>query len=48
MAEIPVACEVHRWINLPQPQVARPNLARWYADILARPGAIGVLDQPLS
>ena len=48
MADIPVACEVHRWINLPQPQVPRPNIERWYAEILARPGAIGVLDQPLS
>ena len=48
MADIPVACEVHRWINLPQPQVPRPNIERWYAEILARPGAIGVLDQSLS
>ena len=48
MADIPVACEVHRWINLPQPQLPRPNIERWYAEILARPGAIGVLDQPLS
>ena len=48
MADIPVACEIHRWTNLPQPQLARPNIARWYAEIVARPGAIGVLDQPLS
>ncbi|MDB5846738.1 MAG: glutathione S-transferase [Rhodoferax sp.] len=48
MADIPVACEVHRWINLPQAQVPRPNIERWYAEILARPGAIGVLDQALS
>ncbi|MDB5893506.1 MAG: glutathione S-transferase [Rhodoferax sp.] len=48
MADIPVACEVHRWTNLPQPQVPRPNIARWYQEILARPGSIGVLDQPLA
>ena len=48
MADLPIACEVHRWINLPQPRPARPYLDRWYEGILARPSSRGVLDLALS
>lgn len=48
MADIPLACEMHRWFGLPQPRAARPNLDRWYQNILARPATRGVLDLPLS
>jgi glutathione S-transferase len=48
MADIPVACEIHRWWGLPQPRTARPHLERWYQAILARPATRGVLDQPLA
>lgn len=48
MADIPVACDIHRWFGLPQPRPALPHLERWYASILARPAIKGVLDQPLS
>lgn len=48
MADIPVACEVHRWWGLPQARPARPHLERWYHMVSTRPGARGVLDQPLS
>lgn len=48
MADIPVACDIHRWFGLPQPRPTRPHLERWYANILARPAASGVLDLPLS
>ena len=48
MADIPIACEVHRWWGLPQPRPAWPHLQRWYAQWLAHPGSRGVLDQPLS
>jgi len=45
MADIPVACEVHRWLALPLQQDAdRPALMRWWQAIKARPGALGVLD----
>ena len=47
MADIPLACEMHRWFGLPQPRSSRPHLARWYQTILARPAARGVLDLPL-
>ncbi|MFC5522916.1 glutathione S-transferase family protein [Polaromonas jejuensis] len=48
MADIPLACEMHRWFGLPQPRPARPHLDRWYQAILARPATRGVLDLPLS
>jgi len=48
MADLPIACEVHRWRGLPQPQIARPHLDRWYAAMLARPASRGVLDLALA
>ncbi|APW41554.1 glutathione S-transferase family protein [Rhodoferax saidenbachensis] len=48
MADIPAACDVHRWFGLPQPRPAWPHLERWFATILARPATRGVLDLPLS
>ncbi|WP_429948015.1 glutathione S-transferase [Comamonas sediminis] len=47
MADIPVACEVHRWWNLPAAAYQRPHyphVERWFAAILARPASRGVLD----
>ena len=48
MADIPIACEMHRWFGLPLQRPARPHLDRWYQTILARPATRGVLDLPLS
>lgn len=48
MADIPLAADVHRWFNLPQPRPALPNLERWFQAILQRPAIRGVLDIPLS
>lgn len=48
MADIPIACEVHRWWGMPQPRPAWPHLERWYAGWLAMPASRGVLDLPLS
>jgi glutathione S-transferase len=48
MADIPIACEVHRWWGLPQARPAWPHLERWYAHWLALPASRGVLDLPLS
>lgn len=48
MADIPIACEVHRWFNLPQARPAWPHLERWYANVFGRPATRGVLDLPLS
>lgn len=48
MADIPVACEVHRWFNLPQPRASRPAIERWYDSLCARQASKGVLDMALS
>jgi glutathione S-transferase len=48
MADIPVACDIHRWFELPQARPQLPHLERWYTSILARPAVRGVLDIPLS
>ncbi|WP_066271955.1 glutathione S-transferase [Hydrogenophaga palleronii] len=48
MADIPIACEVHRWWGLPQPRPPWPHLERWYEGWLAMPASRGVLDLPLS
>jgi glutathione S-transferase len=48
MADIPIACELHRWRGLPLERPARPNLDRWYQNIVSSPASRGVLDLPLS
>jgi glutathione S-transferase len=48
MADIPIACEMHRWWGLPLQHPAHPNLHRWYDGIRGRPAARGALDVPLS
>jgi glutathione S-transferase len=48
MADIPLVCEVHRWVNLPQPRPEWPHLMRWYTELLTLPASRGVLDQVLS
>lgn len=48
MADIPIACEVHRWWGLPQNRPSWPHLERWYAHMRKHPGSAGVLDLPLS
>ena len=48
MADIPIACEIHRWRGTPVPQIELPHVDRWYAAIRSRDAARGVLDLPLS
>ncbi|MBC7437314.1 MAG: glutathione S-transferase [Bdellovibrionales bacterium] len=48
MADIPVACEMHRWFGLPRDRQSRANLDRWYQQILSRSTTRGVLDLALS
>ncbi|RYF18830.1 MAG: glutathione S-transferase [Comamonadaceae bacterium] len=48
MADIPVACEMHRWWGLPLEHPPHPHLRRWYDGIRQQPAARGVLDLPLS
>lgn len=48
MADIPIACEIHRWRGTPVAQIELPHVDRWYAAIRARDAARGVLDLSLS
>lgn len=48
MADIPIACDVHRWRGLPLERPARPHLERWYLSLLDKPASRGVLDLALS
>jgi glutathione S-transferase len=48
MADIPIACEIHRWRGTPVAQIELPHLDRWYAGIRAHAAARGALDVPLS
>jgi glutathione S-transferase len=48
MADIPIACEMHRWLGLPIDHPVRPHLHAWYQNILRQAASRGVLDLPLS
>jgi glutathione S-transferase len=50
MADIPIGCELHRWLGLPATLYAPPtwpHLERYFAMLRARPASRGVLDRPL-
>lgn len=44
MADIPIACEMHRWLQLPLQHAPLAHLHRWYHGIAALPASRGVLD----
>ena len=48
MADIPIACEMHRWWGLPLQHAEHPHLRRWYEGLRQRPAARGVLDVALA
>jgi len=48
MADIPIACTVHRWYGLPIERIERPNVDKWYERVGKRPGACAVLTTPLT
>ncbi|MCC2674597.1 MAG: yliJ [Ramlibacter sp.] len=48
MADIPIACEMHRWWGLPLEHPPHPHLARWYQSLRSLPASRGALDVPLS
>lgn len=45
--DIAVGASVHRWFGLPQAHAPRPNVERWYRQLLARPATAGVLTLPI-
>ncbi len=48
MADIPVACEIHRWFALALSPREQPHLERWYVTVSTRAAAQPVLTLPLS
>ena len=48
IADIPLACEVHRWFGLPQTRHSRPHIERWFEGVSTRQASKGVLDLALS
>jgi glutathione S-transferase len=48
MGDIPVACTVHRWLNMDIARDNRPHIARYYSSIMARPAARQTLTLPVS
>lgn len=48
MADIPIACEAHRWRNLPFEHPPRVHLDAWYAKIASHAATRGVFDVPLA
>ena len=48
MADIPIACEMHRWWRLPLSHADHPHLRRWFEGLCQRSAARGVLDLELA
>lgn len=48
MGDIPIGCEVQRWIRLPMQRPALPNLEAWFERLCARPAFKKHVDLPLS
>jgi glutathione S-transferase len=48
MADIPMACEIHRWWGLPQTRPTFAHIERWYTQMLAHTASRGVLDLTLT
>ncbi|MGU3540353.1 glutathione S-transferase family protein [Methylobacterium sp. A54F] len=47
IADLALACAVHRWLHLPVARTPRPAMERWYAAVAARPAARQVIDEPI-
>jgi len=48
MGDIPIGCEVQRWIRLPMERPALPNLEAWFERLCARPAFKKHVDLPLT
>jgi len=48
MGDIPIGCEVQRWMRLPMDRPHLPNLAAWFERLCARPAFKKAVDIPLS
>jgi len=48
MGDIPIGCEVQRWIRLPIQRPALPNLHAWFERLRERPAFLQHVDLPLT
>ena len=48
MGDIPIGCEVQRWMRLPMERPKLPHLEAWFERLCARPGFTKHVDIPLS
>lgn len=48
MGDIPIGCEVQRWIRLPMERPQCPNVEAWFERLCARPAFRNNVDIPLS
>jgi glutathione S-transferase len=48
MGDIPIGCEVQRWIRLPMDRPHLPNLSAWFERLCARQAFKKIVDIPLS
>ncbi|MBX9741618.1 MAG: glutathione S-transferase family protein [Beijerinckiaceae bacterium] len=48
MADIALAPIMHRWLNMPVERSRYENVARWYANVMARPVSSKVLTLPIT
>jgi glutathione S-transferase len=48
MGDIPIGCEVQRWMRLPMERPRRPNVEAWFERLCARPAFKKNVDIPLS
>jgi glutathione S-transferase len=48
MGDIPIGCEVQRWMRLPMQRPKCANLEAWFERLCARPAFKRIVDIPLS
>jgi glutathione S-transferase len=48
MGEIPLGCEVQRWMRVPIERPRLPNVEAWFERLRARPAFLKIVDLPLT
>jgi glutathione S-transferase len=48
MGDIPLGCEVQRWMRVPLERPRLPNVEAWFERLRARPAFLKIVDVPLT
>jgi glutathione S-transferase len=48
MGDIPIGCEVQRWMRVPIERAPFPNVEAWFGRLRGRPPFLRIVDQPLT